>query len=93
MNSDSTTAATGSEFTLFPNPVHDQVTLRLNNDQTGKMLVQITDAFGAVRASYAFSKTAEFMQVNLNTSNLAAGIYFVRIQVGNKGLVKKIVKL
>jgi len=73
--------------------VHDQVTLRLNNDQTGKMLVQITDAFGAVKASYAFSKTAEFMQVNLTTSNLAAGIYFVRIQVGNKGLVKKIVKL
>jgi hypothetical protein len=94
MSSDSTTAAAiGGEFNLFPNPVHDQVTLRLNNDQTGNMLVQITDAFGATRASYSFSKTASFMQVNLATSNLPAGIYFVRIQVGNKGLVKKIVKL
>ncbi len=94
MSTDSATAAvTGSEFNLFPNPVHDQVTLRLNNDQTGNMLVQITDAFGTLKASYRFSKTAAFIQENLATSSYPAGIYFVRIQVGNKVFVKKIVKL
>lgn len=93
MNTDSTTTSTGNEFTIFPNPVHDMLNLRVNNDQTGNMLVQITDAFGAVRGTYNFSKTAGFTQVSVATANLTPGVYFVLIQVGNKRDVKKIVKL
>ncbi|HEY4290856.1 MAG TPA: carbohydrate-binding protein [Puia sp.] len=90
--SDSTTAI-GDELTLFPNPAHDQVTLRMNNEQIGKMQVQLIDGVGSVKAAYNFSKTSNFIQVNIPASNLSAGVYFVRIQVGNKLEIKKIVKL
>ena len=93
MGADSTAEDIASSLILFPNPVHDQLTIRMNNDLTGTMLVQLTDAFGAIRGAYNFSKTAGFSQVSLSTSNLTSGIYFVRIQIGNRSETRKIIKL
>ena len=93
MMSDSVATAGGSGLRLYPNPVHDQFTISLNNDQTGRMLVQIVDGVGSVKATYNFSKTSDLVQENISVAGLSAGVYFVRIQVGNKLEVKKIVKL
>jgi hypothetical protein len=93
MGADSTAEDITSSLVVFPNPVHDQLTIRINNDQTGTMLVQLTDAVGAIRGAYNFSKTAGFTQVNLSTANLTRGIYFVRIQIGNRSEIRKIIKL
>lgn len=93
MMSDSVATAGATGLRLYPNPVHDQFTISLNNDQTGRMLVQIVDGVGSVKATYNFSKTSDLVQENISAAGLSAGIYFVRIQVGNKLEVKKIVKL
>lgn len=93
MGGDSTAEDMTSNLIVFPNPVHDQLTIRINNDQTGTMLVQLTDAYGAIRGAYNFSKTAGFTQVNLSTANLTSGVYFVRIQIGNRSEIRKIIKL
>jgi hypothetical protein len=93
MGADSTAENLTSNLVVFPNPVHDQLTIRINNEQTGNMLVQLTDAYGAIRGAYNFSKTAGFTQVNLSTSNLTSGVYFVRIQIGNRSEIRKIIKL
>ena len=85
--------AGGIGLRLYPNPVRDQFTISLNNDQTGRMLVQIVDGVGSVKATYNFSKTSDPVQENISVAGLSAGVYFVRIQVGNKLEVKKIVKL
>ena len=93
MGADSTATDLTNSLVVFPNPVHDQLNIRLTNDQTGPMLVQVTDTYGAIRGAYNFSKTASFIQVSVSTANLSNGVYFVRIQVGNKSEIKKIIKL
>ena len=93
MGDDSTAENVTSSLVVFPNPVHDQLTIRINNELTGTILVQLTDAYGAIRGAYNFSKTGSFTQVSLSTSNLTSGIYFVRIQIGNRSEIRKIIKL
>ncbi|MBS1660655.1 MAG: carbohydrate-binding protein [Bacteroidetes bacterium] len=84
--------SSAAALTLFPNPVRDQLTLQVNNSETGSMSVQIIDASGAVRGVYNYSKTSTYFQANLSAANLPAGVYFLRIQVGKWSDVRKIVK-
>jgi endoglucanase len=79
--------------TLFPNPVKDVFTIRMNNNLAGKMLVQITDASGKVMQVNSFVKEPGLSQVTINTAGLSTGIYFVRILVGDQSEVKKIFRL
>jgi len=80
-------------FTVYPNPVHDQLNLRVYDQRLGALVVQVTDAFGAVKAVYNFNKTSEIFQTSIAAGSWTSGIYFVRIQSGGKTDVRKVVKL
>ena len=91
--SDSSATFGDKGFTVYPNPVHDQLNLRVNDQRSGNLVVQVIDAFGAVKAVYNFSKTSDLFQTSIATSTWTSGIYFVRIQSGSKTDVRKVVKL
>ena len=86
-------AASETAVQIFPNPVRDAFTLNLNNPYTGKLLIQVMDASGAIRKEYATDKSQPASQTSVNLSGLTAGTYFVRITVGNWSITKKIVKI
>ncbi len=70
-----------NEFTLVPNPANDEVTLNTNAghaiftliDLSGNELVEIQTLYGIV---------------NINTSTIASGMYFIRMQTGEEVKVK-----
>ncbi|HWK03612.1 MAG TPA: carbohydrate-binding protein [Puia sp.] len=86
--------SSGSSFTLYPNPVTDHFTLDINNSATGPVSVQLISLSGQVIRALNSSKDQSRLQLNFPASNISAGIYLVRVQIGSQwSIVKKIVKL
>jgi hypothetical protein len=92
-NADSSTAGRGNSFTIYPNPVTDNFNVEINNNNKGKMIIQIISPAGAVINSFIFDKDQENKKVNLLSRGLTSGIYFLRVQIGNWTDTKKIIKL
>jgi hypothetical protein len=83
-------SATLPEFTVYPNPVHDQVNITLpDNTDPSKTFVVITDSYGRrVRQARAVPGIN-----SLSLSGIAAGLYFISVEVDHYRLsTKKIVK-
>jgi len=80
-------------FTFFPNPTKEQLTLSLNADQWTKAEVLIFNADGKL-VPYTKERIQFKNQIlTINTSNLAMGIYFLSVQMHNKVITKRFVKI
>ena len=76
-------------FTLSPNPTN-----ALLNINSGKLIkedvkIEVIDTFGKVLVSENYK---EFNQSTVNVSQLASGIYFVKISSGDNTTTKKFIK-
>jgi len=67
---------------VFPNPADDVINVEIFEVLTGRIRLEMTDAAGRLVLSENFAPLST--QISVNTSNLAAGIYHVRI-TGNEG--------
>ena len=81
-------AVVGNNFTVYPNPAINLVTI--NSTENGLIQqVQIYDVLGKMVDRYLFNNQTE---VQLNTENLAEGVYMLHIQT-NKGTgISKLIK-
>jgi hypothetical protein len=76
-----------NSFNLYPNPAHSYVTINVSDNLIGNWL-EVSDAVGRVISRQQIN-TGKF---NLQTGNLANGVYFVRAgENGNADMVKKLV--
>ena len=66
---------------LFPNPAKDLLNVRFAQSIQVPVSVVINDISGRVVHQQQFSTASQ--QLELNTNNLASGIYFVQVQAGN----------
>jgi len=77
-----------SNFNVFPNPVMDVLNINVKN--AGETLsVTITDQLGIKVLENTVNQTNE---MELNTSGLSTGIYFVTVTSGNNHYTQKIIK-
>jgi len=77
---------TVDSVTLFPNPVESSFTISFLDKRINK--ISITDSTGKV-----IVKTSNLNQDNtIDISGLDKGVYFVKIQIENKTIIKKIIK-
>jgi hypothetical protein len=65
----------------------------INNEFTGMMNIQVVNIAGQVSLTQMLSKTGQRSQVNIAASTLIPGIYMVRVQMGSKIEVIKLLKL
>jgi len=90
-----TTALSSSEnflegVVLWPNPAKNVFTIQLPNSDTKKVSIGLFDLQGRqVLKSFEASKTNTFTK-EINVENIAAGMYLLTIQQGNKKATKKI---
>ncbi|MGN6402527.1 MAG: T9SS type A sorting domain-containing protein, partial [Flavisolibacter sp.] len=77
---------------IFPNPSKDQLVMQLNNNYKGKVTIQIVSQSGSVTKNFVFDKNEQLFKTNLSVSELAAGVYFLRVEMGGKLLSKKMIK-
>ena len=78
-------SSTVSNFTLFPNPATDNVTVTLTESVTGT--VSIVDLHGNVVATKSISGNTS----NISTAELASGVYVVKISSDKGVAVKQLV--
>jgi endoglucanase len=84
---------TPSSFIIYPNPVKDNIILEINNQYTGVMNIQLVDQSGKTKSTWLINKPSQSSQVNLVTSDLSKGVYFIRVQIGAWSETKKLLKL
>ncbi len=69
---------------LFPNPTDNVANLKLNLSKSEKVQVTIVDLLGKVVYANNYNLSAGEQTIQLNTSKLANGEYFVRILTADK---------
>lgn len=77
----------------YPNPAHDQVTIRLNADETGRTDIRLFDMYGHVLINKTTEKIDQSFQHTLYTQSLKPGLYLVEINIDDKKkMVTRLVK-
>ncbi|RYY53984.1 MAG: T9SS type A sorting domain-containing protein, partial [Chitinophagaceae bacterium] len=84
---------TGAETELYPNPVQNQVVLKIRNKTEGKMKVQVYNMAGAVIKEFNYTKTPSVSQTYIPMADLQKGQYVLRVQVGDWTKSFKFIKL
>jgi len=85
MKSSATGTLNSGSIEIYPNPANDELFIKLNNSESGMVLLTIMDATGQKIMGKTFTD-----KINLNVSSYASGIYFVKI---NGAQFNKIIKL
>ncbi|MEM6698300.1 MAG: T9SS type A sorting domain-containing protein, partial [Bacteroidota bacterium] len=79
---------------VFPNPFQEVLYVEYELDQAENVELSLMDAGGrVVRTASVQQRAKGSHQASIDGQNLNAGIYFLKIKMGEKVLVKKIVKL
>lgn len=82
------------EFFIYPNPVSGFATLQFEGLPSGKVSLCIFNTTGICLKTQEFTSSGPGQQqIALNMADLPAGMYFCRIQTGNKVVTKKLIKI
>lgn len=81
---------TETQVSVYPNPFSSAITLRSDNSAIVFKHIQLLDVLGHVVAEIATDGMQQ--EIDLNTSNLAAGVYFIQASTSSGLVSKKIVK-
>ena len=77
-------------FSMFPNPVKDELGLRFKSD--GDSQVSFIDLNGKTIRLITIEGNKE-EELTIDTRDLPAGVYFIRVSSGSMSLIEKIVKI
>lgn len=75
-------------FNVFPNPAQDKITLSVLNTTSEKSTVEILNTMGQKVYSSEYSVGGD----EISIADFQAGLYFVKLTVGGRSSIKKIVK-
>ncbi|MDD5570979.1 MAG: T9SS type A sorting domain-containing protein [Bacteroidales bacterium] len=81
-----------NNFSLFPNPSREFTNLTFNLAKAGTANISVLNIMGEKVAAYKVDGVSGKNNKQLNTGNLAAGIYMVRIETEGKIFTEKLIK-
>ena len=77
------------DFTIYPNPAKDIITLQLKNAKSQKAKITIYNTTGEL----IFTQNVDAIdQSKINISKFVKGVYLIKIETNNEVLSKKIIK-
>jgi hypothetical protein len=77
---------------VFPNPVQEQLNLRINLEQSSNLQLQIFDMSGKLIQSNQLSLLNGENSTSVDVSNLPQGIYSIFLSNGKDGITERILK-
>ncbi|MEZ4698679.1 MAG: T9SS type A sorting domain-containing protein, partial [Rhodothermales bacterium] len=78
---------------VYPNPFSEQATIRLSTEQPDYVRVEVFDLLGRVVARLADGPvTAGTHELGFDGADLAAGVYFIRIETGTRRTSRTLVR-
>ncbi|MFT5778671.1 MAG: hypothetical protein ACI837_001627 [Crocinitomicaceae bacterium] len=83
--------ATEDVLTVYPNPASAMVTIRMNVQNESNVQLRLIDMSGKQISSVDYGTISVASQVDLNTSNLEAGVYLVELTVNGERITKRLV--
>jgi len=86
MNSNGTGLSNSGNIEIYPNPAHDELSIKINNMESGLVSVSIFDSHGQKIIDKTFSN-----KIDLNVSTFSGGVYYLKLQTGEFNEVRKIV--
>lgn len=81
-----------TNFSIYPNPATNNLTLLLNHNKTEILTIEIYNIAGKVVQQKQLTTTAGVQQYNFNISDLSSGFYVLSIHSDNFKLTQKFVK-
>jgi hypothetical protein len=78
-------------MTVYPNPASTAATVNLHIDQASNVSLKLIDFAGKVMSEKAYGSVQGDYQINVNTSNFKAGVYFVELTVNGQTTSKKLI--
>ncbi|HKC67820.1 MAG TPA: T9SS type A sorting domain-containing protein [Bacteroidia bacterium] len=82
----------GNELSLYPNPAHDKVIINFTNTSDNNAVLSLLNLNGqVVNATQTHQKNNDKDVFVIDTTPLAAGVYYCKVQVNDKTSVKKLV--
>lgn len=81
-----------SEISIMPNPVFNNASLIINNDETGDITCTLYDLNGKYIRSYQFKKNNRYMQHILDMYSIPRGDYILAIRSNTINESKRILK-
>ena len=78
-----------STITLAPNPAQAEINIYFNGNVNSLTKIVVMDVIGK---SVFSSETSEGKVVTVPLTNLASGVYFVKVQQGKNSVIKKFIK-
>ncbi len=76
------------QFSVYPNPATEKLTLEISLKQSEKATMEIVNALGEVVSSKVSDLTAGTSNVDLNVKGLASGSYFISVSTAEGKVVK-----
>ena len=76
---------------VYPNPASTAAMVNLHIAQASSVSLKLIDFAGKVMSEKAYGSVQGDYQINLNTSNLKAGIYVVELTVNGQTISKKLI--
>ena len=82
------------EVKIYPNPAFDLIKIRITLNISDPILIKIFNSSGVFIREYLHSGNHSVNhEINLNIGDLRSGIYFIHLQIGEKLITEKIIKL
>ena len=79
---------------IYPNPIKNELFLKMNNTLMGRFEIRLFDLNGALLQRQSFDKTGRYFSSTLYLSNIPPGSYLLHVvQGGHTVLTKKVNKL
>jgi len=85
--------ATKDQLSIFPNPVHNQLSVLLENEWRGRVLIELINAQGQIVYSRQLSKELERWEQKILVAGWPAGMYQLRLRTNNSTVVKEWIKI
>ena len=76
---------------MFPNPVVDEATIKLNLKETSDLQIRIVDAYGKVAIERNYSNVSGEQQLPFRVGNLASGAYMMSVTSKGQTVTKPFV--
>ncbi|TAH03204.1 MAG: T9SS C-terminal target domain-containing protein, partial [Sphingobacteriales bacterium] len=84
--------ARSKAFTVWPNPVLDNVNVTLQSDKNQNLNLRVVDYNGRVVRSQVVNATRGVNQITVNMSTLTKGMYVIQVVGDNLNLTEKVIK-
>ncbi|MEP7170134.1 MAG: T9SS type A sorting domain-containing protein, partial [Bacteroidota bacterium] len=81
----------GSQFNVYPNPAHDNLTVSIDVKEAAGFTMQVMDLSGRVLISESQTGAAGLNTYDLNLTHLAKGVYMLEVKSANDNWKTKVV--